>query len=162
MSKKIYMKFGNIKGNVQDSVHKDYFVIKSFNFDLNRDVSNHAGTDSSNYGTPRFSNVSFTKIKDNSVTPDIFTKTASGTSEDCIIHVLTGGANPTVETEYILKNATFTSYKISEKEAEKDVPTEENINIAFTRIECNHTIMTNGKATSSRSAGYDLKTNQVL
>ena len=163
MSKKIYIKFGNIKGNVQDPAHKDFFDAKSMSFKLERNVTNVAAAGRNSFGTPTLSKISISKAMDNNVTADIFTKTTSGTGEDCIVHLLRGGDKPTTHTEYILKNAALTSYYISETEGDGDAPPTEQIEISFTRMECNHTIFdAAGKASSSRSAGFDAGTNSTL
>lgn len=129
----IYLKFGDVKGNVTADGYKDQIAVMSVHFGVSRNVSMEAGNLSNRESTkPSMSEITITKLADNSVTA-IFKEALTGSKgQDAKLSFVRTGTDKVEEyMTYELKNCIVSSYSISAQGEEEPV---ENISLSFSEI----------------------------
>ena len=128
----VYMKFGDIKGNVTEAEHTNWIEINSLQWGVGRGISTPTGSaQNREASSPSVSEVVITKEMDGSST-GLFLESVKGTkgTEVKIDLVQTGDPSRTF-TRYTLTNALVSGYSVS---SGGDRPSE-SISLNFTKIE---------------------------
>lgn len=152
----IYLKIGDIKGNVSAEGHQDWIECSSLQFGVGRAIPMAVGTQTNREAShPSLSEISITKQMDDS-SPYLFQESVVGESKQVQIHVTKTGANQLDSiVEYTLDSALISSYSIS---SGGDQPSEA-LSIAFTKIEMKYVVWDEAHSQSSQiPVSYDLAT----
>ncbi|MEM6672369.1 MAG: type VI secretion system tube protein Hcp [Planctomycetota bacterium] len=152
----IYLKIGDIEGNVSAAGHEGWIECDSLQFSTGRAIPMVVGTQTNREAShPSLSEVTLTKIMDDS-SPYLFQESVVGESKEVQIHVTKTGANQLESiVEYTLDSALISSYSIS---SAGDQP-QEVLSIAFTKIEMKYVVWDEAHSKSSQiPVAYDLAT----
>jgi type VI secretion system secreted protein Hcp len=151
---KIYMTFGDVKGEVAETNHKNWVEIDTCEFTVTRNAMQETGNPKRNIGSPTMSKILVTKSMDNS-TPSIFLEAIAGNGQNCTIHYLKGGNNLNVFMEYKLENAIISKYV--QKKIKHISGAQEQLEISFTVIKTVYTPYdAAGKRGTPMTSGYDI------
>jgi type VI secretion system secreted protein Hcp len=157
----IYMKFGDIKGEVTSDGYKDHIEIMSMSFGANRPISMSAtgGSDKRESGRPNLSEISVMKYVDGT-SRALFQDNLVGAMGSKVEIKMTRTKPDGGEQEYLvltLTNGAVSSYQLSDS-AGSDRGTE-SLSIAFTKIEYKYTSYDEaGKNPKPDTVTYDLAT----
>lgn len=127
----IYMKFGNIKGQVTTDGHKDQIELESFQFGVGRGVSSGAGGQTREGSNPSISEISITK-KFDKASPKLYEDGLAGSFGETVHIYFTTTTNKTVSTylAYELTACGVSGYSLI---SGGDVPNE-SLSLNFTKI----------------------------
>lgn len=152
----IYLKIGDIKGNVSSKGHEDWIECSSLQFGVGRAIPMAVGTQTNREAShPSLSEVSISKVMDDS-SPYLFQESVVGESKEIMIHVTKTGANQLESiVEYTLSAALVSSYSLS---SGGDQP-QESLSLAFTKIEMKYIVWNEDHSQASQiPVSYDLAT----
>ncbi len=153
----IYLKFGNVKGNVTASGYEDQISVMSVHFGVSRSVSMEAGNLSNREASkPSLSEISITKVADNSVAA-IFKEALTGSAgQDALLTFVRTGTDKVQEfMTYKLTNCIVSSYSISAQGDEEPV---ENISLSYSAIEVSYKDHdASNKSGNPQRVSYDVK-----
>lgn len=130
----IYLKLGNVKGNVTASGYEGQIAVMSVHFGVARSVSMEAGNVSNREASkPSLSEITITKLADNSVAA-LFKESLTGSSgQDAVLTFVRTGTDKVQDfMTYKLSDCIISSYSISAQGDEEPV---ENISLSFSAIE---------------------------
>ena len=156
----IYLKFGNVKGNVTADGYTDQIAVTSINFGYHRNVTMEAGNLSNRESTkPTLSLVQITKKADNSVAA-LFKEGLTGTAgQEAVLTFVRTGDKLQEYMAYKLSNCIISSYSISAQG--DDVPTEV-LSLSFSAIEVSYKDHdASNKAGNPQRVSYDVKAAKV-
>jgi type VI secretion system secreted protein Hcp len=157
----IYMKFGDIKGEVTADGYKDHIELLSMNFGANRPISMSAtgGSDKRESGRPNLSEISVMKFVDGT-SRALFQDNLVGAMGSKVEIKMTRTKPDGGEQEYLvltLTNGAVSSYQLSDS-AGSDRG-QESLSIAYTKIEYKYTSYDEaGKTPKPDTVTYDLTT----
>jgi len=158
----IYLKYEGIKGNVTADNYKDHIAIKSVNFNVARNVSMNPGDLFNREAShPRISQVSITKILDNSCSA-IFKESVSGSVGKTVVikHVHTGSEKVEEFLEQTLENCIISNYAFT---ANDEGQPQEVFSLSFSKILINYKDHdSSNMAGGPARVGYDLETAKAL
>ena len=152
----IYLKIGDIKGNVTATGHEDWIECNSLQFGIGRAIPMAVGTQTNREAShPSLSEVTVSKVMDDS-SPYLFQESVIGESKPIQIHVTKTGAGQLESiVEYTLDAALVSSYSLS---SGGDQPSE-SLSLAFTKIEMKYIVWDEAHSQSSQiPVSYDLGT----
>ena len=153
----IYLKFGNVKGNVTADGYKDQIAISEITFGVARSVSMEAGNLSNRESSkPSLSPIEITKKADNSVAA-LFKEALTGSAgqEAVITFVRTGSGKLQEFMAYKLTNCIISSYRIEAKGEEEPL---EKLTLSYSAIEVSYKDHdASNKAGNPQRVSYDVK-----
>lgn len=157
----IYLKFGNVKGNVTANGYAGQIALNTVHFKVSRKVAMEPGNLSNRESTkPAVSVVTITKDADSSVVALFKEALAGSAGQEAIITFVHTGTDKVREfMTYKLKDCIVSDYDFS---AEKEgVPTE-IIKLSFSAIEASYKDHdASNKSGNPQRTAYDLKTAKV-
>lgn len=157
----IYLKFGNVKGNVTAEGYAGQIALKRVRFGLGRNVSMEAGNMSNRESSkPSFSRIVIEKKVDSSVVA-LLKEAASGSAgQEAILTFVRTGANKVEEyMNYKLSNCIISSYDIDTNAENEDV---EILSLSYSAIEVGYKDHdASNKAGNPQRFSYDLKAAKV-
>ena len=158
----IYLAYEGVEGNVTAGGYEKHIAVLSCQFGVSRAISMEAGNLSNREATrPTISEVTLTKLADNSVT-SIFKEAVTGSAgkEVTIKFVRTGADKVQEYMSYTLENCLVSSYNISADAENEPV---ENISLSFSKLMINYNDFDDSnKSGSPQRVGYDLKMAKPL
>jgi len=158
----IYLQYDGIKGNVTAEGYKDHIAVDSVQFGVGRGISMEPGNMSNREATrPSVSEVTLTKVADNSVTA-IFKEAVTGSAgKKVVIKFVRTGADKVQEfMDYTLEDCLVSGYSMS---ASSEGDPQETITLSFSKIMINYNDFDkSNKAASPQRVGYDLTTAKPL
>lgn len=127
----IYMKFGEVKGDVTTADYKDWIELNSFQFGVSRAVSSGAGGATRESSAPSISEIVVSKYLDSS-SPKLYQDSLAGTFDTKVTIKMTSTTKNKVETflAYELTDCGVSSYSQS---SGGDAPTE-SLSLNFVKI----------------------------
>jgi len=152
----IYIKIGDIKGNVSAVGHEDWIECDSIQFGVSRAIPMAVGTETNREAShPSLSEVTLSKTMDDA-SPYIFQESVVGEAKEILIHVTKTGSDQLESiVEYTLTSALVSSYSVS---SGGDRPNE-SLAVAFTKIEMKYIVWDENHTQSSQvPVSYDLAT----
>jgi type VI secretion system secreted protein Hcp len=153
----MYLKMGNVKGNVTAAGYEGQIAVSSVHFGVARTVTMEPGNVSNREASkPSLSEITITKQADNSVAA-IFKEALTGSSgQDAIITFVRTGSDKVQEfMTYKLTDCIISSYSISAQGDEEPV---ENISLSFSAIEVSYKDHdATNKSGNPQRVSYDLK-----
>ena len=158
----IYLEYDGIKGNVTADGYQDHIAVLSVQFGVGRGISMEAGNLSNRESTsPSLSEISLTKVADNSVTA-IFKESVTGSAgkKVTIKFVRTGADKVQEYMSYSLEDCIVSAYSIS---AESEGEPMESISLSYSKIMINYSDFDKtNKSGNPQRVGYDLETAKPL
>lgn len=152
----IYLKLGNVKGNVTAAGYEGQIALLSVNMGVSRNISMEPGNLSNREASkPSLSEITLTKQADNSVAA-IFKEALTGSAgqEAVITFVRTGSDKVQDYMTYKLKDCIVSSYSIA---AQGDEEPQENISLSFAAIEVSYKDHdASNKSGNPQRVSYDL------
>ena len=152
----IYIKIGDIKGNVTAKGHEDWIEVESAQFGIGRSIPMAVGTVSNREAShPSLSEVSVVKKMDDS-SPYLFQEACVGKSAKVLIHVTKTGEKALDNiVEYTLEHSMISSYSVSST-GEKP---HESLSFSYTKIEMKYLVWGEGHEQITQiPVSYDLGT----
>ena len=153
----IYLKFGNVKGNVTADGYAGQIAVTSVNFSVSRKVSMEAGNLSNREsGKPILTQIQITKNADNSVAA-LFKEALTGSAgqEAVLTFVRTGAGKVQEFMSYKLTNCIVSSYGIF---TQGDKEPTENFLLSYSAIEISYKDHdASNKAGNPQRVRYDVK-----
>ena len=153
----IYLKFGNVKGNVTADGYKDQIAISEITFGVARSVSMDTGNLSNRESSkPSLSPIEITKKADNSVAA-LFKEALTGSAgqEAVITFVRTGSGKLQEFMAYKLTNCIISNYHIKAKGEDEPV---ETLTLSYSAIEVSYKDHdASNKAGNPQRVSYDVK-----
>lgn len=153
----IYLKSGNVKGNVTADGYAGQIAVKSIEFEVSRQVSMEAGNLSNRESSkPSLSRIEITKKADNSVAA-LFKEALTGSAgqEATLTFVRTGSDKVQEFMTYKLTNCIISRYKIN---AEGDEEPSELLELSYSAIEVSYKDHdASNKSGNPQRVSYDVK-----
>ena len=153
----IYLKFGNVKGNVTADGYAGQIAVKSVSFGVERNVSMEAGNLSNRESSkPTLSQIQISKTADNSVAA-LFKEALTGSAgqEAVLTFVRTGSDKVQEFMTYKLTNCIISSYNI---DAEGDEEPMESLKLSYSAIEVSYKDHdASNKSGNPQRVSYDVK-----
>ncbi len=153
----IYLKFGNVKGNVTADGFAGQIAVTLINFGVSRKVSMEAGNLSNRESSkPTLSEIHITKLADNSVAA-LFKEALTGSTgqEAVITFVRTGSTKVEDFMTYKLTNCIISSYNI---EAQDEGAPTEHLSLSYSAIEVSYKDHdASNKSGNPQRVSYDVK-----
>lgn len=153
----IYLKFGNVKGNVTAAGYVGQIAISSLSFGVDRKVSMEAGNLSNRESSkPTLSRIEIVKDADSSVTALLKEAlTGSAGQEAIITFVRTGSSGVQEFMAYKLTNCIISSYKINALDEEGQI---ERLFLSYSAIEVSYKDHdASNKSGNPQRVRYDVK-----
>lgn len=158
----IYLEYDGIKGNVTADGYKDHIAVMSVQFGVGRGISMESGNMSNRESTrPSLSEVTITKVADNSVT-SIFKEAVTGNAgKKVVIKFVRTGADKVQEfMDYTLEDVLVSGYSMSASSEGEPV---ESITLSYSKIMINYSDFDKtNKSGNPQRVGYDLTTAKPL
>jgi len=133
MAVKIFMQVAKIKGESEDSNHKDWIDLVSIDHSVSQKVTPQELASMSGTGTPEFSEIRVQKAVDIS-TPDLYLACANGDRIDnIIIHICKAASSKEVIATFTLDNCLFTNVQLIGSDSLHEDPMEE-VAFGFSKI----------------------------
>ncbi len=154
----IYLKFGSVLGDVQESGHENWIELSSVGWNVARPVSNPSGSAAARVlAAPRLGELGVSKDQDVASIP-LIQQSLEGEPQDATIDfVRTGTAAAEIYYSVLLKQAVITSFAQSGGGGGRP---SESITLSFTQITFKGTQMdTDGSSTQPASYGWDVFQN---
>ena len=152
----IYLKFGNVKGNVTADGFAGQIAVTRVKFNVSRNVSMEAGNLSNRESTkPNLSPITITKKADNSVAA-LFKEALTGSAgQEATITFVRTGDKVQEFMAYKLSNCIISSYDI---DAEGDDAPVEELTLSYSAIEVSYKDHdASNKAGNPQRVSYDVK-----
>ena len=153
----IYLKFGNVKGNVTADGYAGQIAVTSIHFKVERKVSMEAGNLSNRESSkPSLSQITITKMADNSVAA-LFKEALTGSAgqEATLTFVRTGSNKVQEFMTYKLTNCIVSSYEVS---ADGDEEPTEELTLSYSAIEVSYKDHdASNKSGNPQRVSYDVK-----
>lgn len=152
----IYLKFGNVKGNVTADGYVGQIALKSIDFEVSRNVSMETGNLSNRESSkPSLTVIRITKKADNSVAA-LFKEALTGSAgQEATITFVRTGDKVQEFMSYKLTNCIISKYKIS---ADEDDQPFEILDLSFSAIEVSYKDHdASNKAGNPQRVSYDVK-----
>ncbi|MBI1425469.1 MAG: Hcp1 family type VI secretion system effector [Gammaproteobacteria bacterium] len=157
----IYLKLGNVKGNVTASGYEGQIAVLSAHFGVARAVSMEPGNVSNRESSkPSLSEITITKLADNSVAA-LFKEALTGSKgEEALLTFVRTGSDKVQEfMTYKLSDCIISSYSISAQGDEEPV---ENISLSYSAIEVSYKDHdASNKTGNPQRAAYNLVTTKA-
>jgi type VI secretion system secreted protein Hcp len=155
----VFLQFGSILGDVEDTGHTNWIDLKSVSWTLLRPVSNPAGSSAGQVlSAPQLSQLSITKQQDVATIPLIQAALQGQPVAAQIDFCSTGTGQQQVYYTINLQNALVTAFS----QAGTDGRPVESVTLNFTQISFTGTQMdASGTAASPASYGWNINTNQA-
>lgn len=153
----IYVEYEGIKGNVTAEGYADHLSVDSFNFGVGRSLTMDVGNCANREATrPSFSEITLTKMADNSCTSLFQEATVASESKTVVIKfVQTGSDKVTEYMTYTLSECMVSGYSVS---AGGEGEAGESITLSYCGIEVNYLDFdATNKGASPQRVNYDLK-----
>ena len=153
----IYLKFGNVKGNVTAAGYAGQIAIKSLSFGVDRKVSMEAGNLSNRESSkPTLSRIEIVKDADSSVTALLKEALTGSVGQEAIITFTRTGPSGVQEfMAYKLTNCIISSYKIDALDEEGQT---ERLFLSYSAIEVSYKDHdASNKSGSPQRVRYDVK-----
>ena len=157
----IYLKFGNMKGNVTADGYAGQIAVISVDFEVLRKVSMEAGNLSNREsGKPNLSLIQITKKADNSVAALLKEALAGFAGQEATLTFVRTGSDKVQEfMTYKLTNCIISRYKIS---AVGDQEPSELLELSYSAIEVSYKDHdASNKAGNPQRVSYDVKAAKV-
>lgn len=157
----IYLKFGNVKGNVTADGFKDQISLNTVHFNVSRNVSMEAGNLSNREPSkPTISAVTITKDADSSVAALFKEALAGSAGQEAVITFVHTGTDKVREfISYKLSNCIISHYDFS---GDKDGVPSEILQLSFSAIETSYKDHdASNKAGNPQRVAYDVKTAKL-
>ena len=158
----IFVKYGDIQGQAEDSGHKNWMKVESMEWGINRSVaSDTAIRGGREVGSVTSSDIKIVRRADRA-TPKLVMEATLGDGTDVEIHVTQRGKGAGEETylKYTLQNAIISGYFTAADQDQKPV---EHIVISFTQFTVEFTPYDeNGNPEAPELIGFDLATNDKV
>lgn len=158
----IYLEYDGIKGNVTADGYKNHIAVLSVDFGVGRGISMEAGNLSNRESTrPSVSEVTITKVADNSVTA-LFKESVTGNAGKTvkIKFVRTGSDKVQEYLDIELSDVLISGYTIS---AESEGEPTETITLSHSKIMINYSDFDKtNKSGNPQRVGYDLESAKPL
>lgn len=157
----IYLKFGNIKGNVTAEGYAGQIAVTRLRFGLGRNVSMEAGNISNRESTkPSLSHVAIEKKADSSVVALLKEAAAGSTGQEATISFVRTGADKVQEyMTYKFTNCIVSSYDI---DAEGENEPVETLTLSYSAIEVSYKDHdASNKVGNPQRMRYDVKAAKV-
>lgn len=158
----IYIEYDGIQGNVTADGYADHIKVLSLSFGVGRGISMEPGNMANREATrPSLSEVTFTKLADNSTT-SLFKESVTGSAGKVvkIKFVQTGSDSVSTFMDYELEDCLVSSYSISAGGESDPV---ETISLSFAKLMVNyHDFDKANTGKSPQRVGYDLTTAKPL
>ncbi len=158
----VYIEYEGIKGNVTADGYKDHLQVLSLHFGVGRGISMEPGNMANREATrPTLSEITFTKLADNSST-SLFKESVTGSTGKLVkIKFIQTGADKVIEyMDYEIEDCLVSGYSIS-ADAEGDPV--ETITLSFAKVMVNyHDYDKANVGASPQRVGYDLTTAKPL
>lgn len=160
MAGDMFLKIDGIKGESQDSKHKDEIEILNFSFG----VSNHGSASSGGgmgSGKANFQDISFSKLVD-AATPTLMEKCATGAHiAKALLTVRKAGGTQVEYYKVHLTDLMVSSFQNSGSDSGEKP--HESISINYSKIEFSYYVQNkDGSLGSPTNAGYDIKANKKV
>jgi len=152
----IYVKIGDIKGNVSAAGHEDWIECDSLQFGVGRAIPMMVGMQTNREAShPSLSEVTLSKTMDDA-SPYLFQESVVGEAKEIQIHVTKTGADQLESiVEYTLTSSLVSSYSVS---SGGDRPSE-SLSLAYTKIEMKYVVWDENHTQASQvPVSYDLGT----
>jgi len=153
----IYLKMGNVKGNVTADGYEDQIAVLSVHFGVSRSITMEAGNVSNREASkPNLTEITLTKQADNSVAA-MFKEALTGSAgqEALITFVRTGTDKVQEFMTYKLTDCIVSNYSL---DANGDNAPTENISLSFSAIEVSYKDHdASNKSGNPQRVSYDLK-----
>jgi type VI secretion system secreted protein Hcp len=153
----IYLKFGNVKGNVTADGYAGQIAVTSVSFGVSRSVSMEAGNLSNREASkPHLTEITLTKTADNSVAA-LFKEALTGSAgqEALLTFVRTGADKVQDFMTYKLTNCIISGYHIT---AQGDEAPVESLSLSFSAIEVSYKDHdASNKSGNPQRVSYDVK-----
>lgn len=158
----IYMKYGDVKGNVTSGDHKDWIELTSCQFGTGRPMTMSSGgaTNREAGATPNVSEIVCSKVNDDS-SQQLFNESITGEAVSTIIHFCQTSKGGALQTylELTLDKCMISGYSLS---SGGDRPME-SLTLNFTKITYKYTKFSGeNKLGSPATSGYDLETTKAF
>jgi type VI secretion system secreted protein Hcp len=150
----IYLKYGDVKGNVTTDGFKDWIECHSFHFGVARHIASAARhAHGREHSEPTLQEVTVTKHSDLS-SPKLFLDAVAGKLDTKATLKFTTTTKGKVETflVYEMENTGLSHYSLA---SSGDIPVE-TLTLNFTKITETFTSMDPGRSGSPETVGYDL------
>lgn len=152
----IYLKLGNVKGNVTAAGFENQIAVQSVSFGVSRAITMEPGNLSNREaGKPSLSEITISKLADNSVAA-LFKEALTGSAgqEAVITFVRTGTDKVQDFMTYKLTNCIISGYNIS---ASGDEEPSENLTLSYSAIEVSYKDHdASNKSGNPQRVSYDL------
>lgn len=154
----VYVKIEGINGNATHENHKKWLDVSSLQFGVGRAISTPSGSTANREASePSVSEVTLTKLMDESSPHLLIEACVGAVSKKTEIHLVSTGSPGVTYAEYTLTNTLVSAYSMS---TGGDRPSE-SISLNFTKIEFKYTPYDDKhKAGSPIAVGYDLSTTK--
>ena len=158
----IYMKYGDIKGNVTSGDHKEWIELNSCQFGTGRPMTMASGgsTNREAGSTPNISEISVSKVNDDS-SQQLFNESLVGEAVKTVIHFCQTSKGGALQTylELELTNCMISGYSMG---SGGDRPSE-SLSLNFTKIQYKYTKFSGeNKVGSPATSGYDLEATKAF
>ena len=148
----IYMKYGDIKGEVKDPAHRGWIELMSIQWGVGRSISSPTGS-SREASAPSVSEIVVTKRQDSASTR-LFNESMVGNGAKVIIEFVKDDG--TVYLRLELSNTLISGFSMSGKGG--GVRPTESLTLNFTKVEFKNLPGTPGETGTPDSVQYDLST----
>lgn len=158
----IYIEYEGIQGNVTADGYKEHIKVLSLHFGVGRGISMEPGNMANREATrPTLSEITFTKLADNSTTSMFKESVTGATGKKVKIKFVQTGADKVIEfMDYELEECLVSGYSIS---ADGESDPVETITLSFAKILVNyHDYDKKNAGKSPQRVGYDLETAKPL
>jgi len=158
----IYMKYGDVKGNVTSGDHKDWIELTSCQFGTGRPMTMSSGgaTNREAGATPNVSEIVCSKVNDDS-SQQLFNESITGESVSTTIDFCQTSKGGALQTylQLTLEKCMISGYSLS---SGGDRPME-SLTLNFTKITYKYTKFSGeNKLGSPATSGYDLETTKAF
>lgn len=153
----IYLKFGNVKGNVTADGYVGQIAVSKIHFGINRNVSMEAGNLANRESTkPNLTPITIGKLADSSVAALLKEALTGSAGQEAIISfVRTGSAKVEEYMSYKLTNCIVSGYDI---DGEGEAVPEETLTLTYSAIEVSYKDHdASNKGGSPQRVRYDVK-----
>lgn len=157
----IYLKFGNVKGNVTADGFAGQIALSRVRFGVGRNVSMETGNMSNRESTkPSFARIAVEKKADSSVVALLKEAAAGSSGQEAVIAFVRTGSDKVQEyMSYKLTNCIISSYDIDAESEEEPI---EILSLSYSAIEVSYKDHdASNKAGNPQRFSYDLKTAKV-
>jgi len=156
----IYMKYGDIKGDVTEDTHKEWVELDSFNWGVGRSISSPTGASADRVSSsPSISEITVAKRSD-AASPKLLNEALKGEGKDVQIDFCkTESGDMQIFTTFTLTNCMVSGYSVNGSGDRSS----ESLSLNFTKVEYkNIPSKAAGEAASPETVTYDLSAAKVV